>query len=353
MFNTLLKFIGLSGLWILVISCTDEPTNPQIDYSDILKTETNEVIILTYNDLNEKASLLSSRINEFSANKTQAHLDLIRQLWRDARKPWEQAEGFLFGPVDLQGIDPSIDSWPVNVIDLDAVLASNDPLTKDYLDGLEGTLKGFHTLEYLLFGINGNKTIQEFTDRQIEYLTACAHSLQGETNKLFTSWINGPNPYGEILKTAGDSSNQVYLSQKSALQELLDGIITIADEVGNGKINDPFVRNNLTLEESRFSANSKQDFADNIRSIQNIYFGSLNTSFNEQSLAGIVKIKDAALHVKTSDQIQLAITSILSIPGTFTEAISANRAAIQNAQDQVRQLQFILESEIKPLLDKL
>ena len=220
MFNTLLKFIGLSGLWILVISCTDEPTNPQIDYSDILKTETNEVIILTYNDLNEKASLLSSRINEFSANKTQAHLDLIRQLWRDARKPWEQAEGFLFGPVDLQGIDPSIDSWPVNVIDLDAVLASNDPLTKDYLDGLEGTLKGFHTLEYLLFGINGNKTIQEFTDRQIEYLTACAHSLQGETNKLFTSWINGPNPYGEILKTAGDSSNQVYLSQKSALQEL-------------------------------------------------------------------------------------------------------------------------------------
>lgn len=59
-------------------------------------------MIGTYYDLNEKASLLSLRCDEFSSNKTQAHLDLMRQLWRDARKPWEQSEGFLFGPVDIQ-----------------------------------------------------------------------------------------------------------------------------------------------------------------------------------------------------------------------------------------------------------
>lgn len=236
---------------------------------------------------------------------------------------------------------------------MDAVLASSDPLTKEYLDGLEGTLKGFHTLEYLLFGIDGNKSVQEFTDRQIEYLKACAQSLKGETNKLHTAWISGPSPYGTILKTAGEPSNQVYLSQKSALQELLDGIITIADEVGNGKINDPFVTNNITLEESRFSANSKQDFADNIRSIQNIYFGSTDGNYNLNSLSGLIKTKDAALDSKIINQIQEAITAIINIPGTFTEAISANRAAVQNAQDQVRQLQLILESELKPLFDKL
>lgn len=353
MITTQLKYFLSFGIFFSIFSCSDEPVNPQSNYSEILKTETNQVIILTYYDLNEKAGLLSVRCDEFSSNKTQAHLDLMRQLWRDARKPWEQSEGFLFGPVDIQGIDPSIDSWPVNVIDLDAVLASSDPLTKDYLDGLEGTLKGFHTLEYLLFGIDGNKSVQEFTDRQIEYLKACAQSLKGETNKLHTAWISGPSPYGTILKTAGEPSNQVYLSQKSALQELLDGIITIADEVGNGKINDPFVTNNITLEESRFSANSKQDFADNIRSIQNIYFGSTDGNYNLNSLSGIIKTKDAALDSKIINQIQEAITAIINIPGTFTEAISANRAAIQNAQDQVRQLQLILESELKPLFDKL
>ena len=59
------------------------------------------------------------------------------------------------------------------------------------------------------------------------------------------------------------------------------------------------------------------------------------------------------MDAKIINQIQVAITSIINIPGTFTEAISANRAAIQNAQDQVRQLQLILESELKPLFDKL
>lgn len=351
--TTQFKFFFFIGVFVFIASCSDDPVKPQSNHREILDNETNQVIIKTYYDLNEKSTTFSERVDEFSTIKTQEHLDLLRQLWRDARKPWEQAEGFLFGPVDIQGIDPSIDSWPVNVIDLDAVLSSSDPLTKEYIDGLEGTLKGFHTLEYLLFGLDGTKTIVEFTDRQIEYLKACAQSLKGETSKLHAAWLSGPNPYGEVLKTAGEPSNQVYLSQKSALQELVDGIITIADEVGNGKINDPFVRNNLTLEESRFSANSKQDFADNIRSIQNIYFGSIDGTFNVNSLSGLVKTKNGSLDAKISNQIQVAITSILNIPGTFTEAISVNRPAIQNAQDQVRLLQLILESELKPLFDTL
>ena len=58
-----------------------------------------------------------------------------------------------------QGIDPGIDSWPVNVADLDAVLASGSTLTQELSStGSSGTLKGFHTIEYLLFGAGGGKT---------------------------------------------------------------------------------------------------------------------------------------------------------------------------------------------------
>jgi uncharacterized iron-regulated protein len=93
---------------------------------------------------------------------TEANLANVRQAWREARVPWEKSEGFLFGPVDQQGIDPSIDSWPVNETDLDAVLESGQTLTKSYIDGLDGTLKGFHTIEYLLFGTSSNKQLNEF-----------------------------------------------------------------------------------------------------------------------------------------------------------------------------------------------
>ena len=53
--------------------------------------------------------------------------------WVAARVPWEQSEGFLFGPVDTFGYDPAMDSWPVNRTDLDAVLASGQAFTPEYI----------------------------------------------------------------------------------------------------------------------------------------------------------------------------------------------------------------------------
>ncbi len=341
------------GFVLILASCSDDPVKPVVDYKPILQQTTNEVIIKTYFDLDQASLAFLHSVESFISDPTQTRFEELKQAWRTARKPWEQAEGFLFGPVDQQGIDPSIDSWPVNVIDLDAVLNSPDALTKEYIDGLEGTLKGFHTSEYLIFGTNGAKSIQEFTNRQLNFLNAVAQSLHGECNKLYKAWTTGNPPYGDLLRNAGETSNLVYLSQKSALQELLDGMITITDEVGNGKINDPFVQSNLIYEESRFSANSKADFADNIRSVQNIYFGSVNAMYHANSLAQIVLEKNAVLDEKVRNQIQKAIQSIEAIPGTFSEAVFQNRPSIQNAQDQVRLLQTIFESELKPFLESL
>jgi putative iron-regulated protein len=66
-------------------------------------------------------------------------------------------EAWLFGPVEQNNIDPRIDTWPVDFNALDAILANNDELTDTYIDGLEDALKGFHPIEYVLWGKNGNK----------------------------------------------------------------------------------------------------------------------------------------------------------------------------------------------------
>ncbi|MBK8451367.1 MAG: imelysin [Saprospiraceae bacterium] len=332
------------------ISCSKDSIKPAVDYSDVLSNSTNQVIINTYKDLNDKSKLLLIAIDQLKSNTSAGNLELARSAWRNSRIPWEQSEGFLFGPVDQQGIDPSIDSWPVNVVDLDAVMASPDVLNKTYVDALEGTLKGFHTIEYLLFGENGNKQLAEFNTRQFEYLSACTQSLNGSTQQLFDAWRAEGQNFGKNLIEAGKLSS-IYPSQKSALQELVDGMITIADEVANGKINDPFVQSDILKEESRFSANSKADFADNIRSIKNIYLGSLDGSGSITGFYTLLHQSKVSLHQKIVNQIEAAIAAIESIPGTFTTAITLNRPAIQFSQDQVRALQLTLESELKPFID--
>lgn len=341
-------------LMVTFLSCKKKETgDPATTYdaTEILKNVAETVITATYVNLEQSAAQLVNAINVLQQSPSEANLYAAQEAWRVARSPWEQSEGFLFGPVETQGIDPAIDSWPVNTVDLDAVLQSSAVLTKDYIDGLDGTLKGFHTTEYLLFGSNGEKDPTEFTVREFEYLAAASQSLHGSAKQLADSWSESGGNFQLNLIDAGKSGS-IYPSQKSALQELVNGMIGIADEVGNGKINDPFSQENLLFEESRFSNNSKADFADNIRSIQNVYFGSTDGMMG-YGLHEFVKSQNQQLHDKVVKEIADAISKIEEIPGTFGNAVFNNKPSVQAAQDAVRQLQQTLESEVKVLIDSI
>lgn len=334
-------------------SCDNSGTEtPKTDFSSLLQAATNEVIVKTYQSLDDKTALLVASLTALETGQTAPNLESARQAWRDSRKPWEQSEGFLFGPVDSQGIDPAMDSWPVNEIDLDAVLASGDALTKPYIDAQEGTIKGFHTLEYLLFGQNGQKTVANFTPREFEYLRACAESLRGETSKLVNSWLPTGSNFSKNLLKAG-TTESIYPSQKAAVEELVQGIIGIADEVANGKIQDPFVQQNVVLEESRFSANSKADFADNIRSMRNIYFGSTTGSANSGSLNAMISLKNPTLDAEMVSRMEAAIQAIENIPGTFTTAIFDQKPAVEAAQKAVRDLLDTVQGKLLPYIPQL
>ena len=330
-----------------IIDSNDKP-----NYEEILISVTDQVIVPTYESLSQKSTILVNALSALLAIQTQANLIAAQQAWRDARIPWEQSEGFLYGPVETLGIDPSIDSWPVNQADLEAVLNSSDALTKSYIDGQEGTLKGFHTIEYLLFGLNSNKQVNDFTPRQFEYLAACAQSLEGACQKLRLNWTGGTVNFGQTFKAAGKSGNAAYPSQKSALQEILNGLITIADEVANGKINEPFSQQDLLLEESRFSANSKADFADNIRSIHNIYFGNFEGNLSK-GLSEVIKAKNAELDTQVRKQIIDAIEAIELIEGPFTMAIFNAKPSVEHARDEVRNLQDLLQNQVFGVIDGL
>ncbi len=348
--NKLFTISAISAL-LLLSSCSKDPSSTISDYQHELNNIASDVILPTYADLYEKTQALVNTLTILESTPNTANLEAAKQAWRDARTPWEQSEAFLFGPVDQKGLDPSIDSWPVNATDLDAVLSSQQTLTKAYIDGLDGTLKGFHTIEYLLFGNDGNKQVADFTPRQFEYLRACAQSLNGATESLYFSWKPDHDNFIANILNAGKSGS-IYPSQKSALQEIINGLVAIADEVANGKINDPYSQQNLTLEESRFSANSKKDFADNIRSIKNAYIGQYRNS-SGLGISTIISAKNPTLDIKVRQQTDDAIFAIEAIQGTFTSAIFNAPQSVETAREKVRTLQQTLESEVLPIISNL
>ncbi len=333
-----------------LVACSDDDDDgdsAQFDAATTLNDFANTVVLATYTDLDNKAGTLLNSVRALQTSTTQANLGRAQTAWKAARRPWEQSEAFLFGPVDTQGLDPALDSWPVNRVDFNAVLSSSDALTASSIDGLEDTLKGFHTIEYLLFRDGNQRKAANITPRELEYLVATTENLKAKTAQLRLAWDASGENFAAEVANAG-SSSQIYKSQKSAMQEMVNGMIVIADEVANGKISDPFNERDTTLVESQFSFNSITDFQDNIRGIQNVYLGKFTA--DGQGLNNFVASQDAALDSRFQSEIQIAIEAIGVIPDPFRDSISASRSTVQAAIDVVSKVQRTLEQDILSLV---
>lgn len=142
------------------------------DLKPIIINYTDNVVLPTYADLladntalNTAIRTLANTAGEYQAGtKTVADVNLAFKAaalqWVTAREPWETSEAFLFGPVADKGLDPNMDSWPLDVDALKNTLASGkfDNLTwegefdeNDETIAAVQNVRGFHTLEFLLF----------------------------------------------------------------------------------------------------------------------------------------------------------------------------------------------------------
>jgi putative iron-regulated protein len=325
--------------------------NPR-NYAKELTAMVDMVILPTMVDMENKVGSFITQLYTLLALRNQSSLLAARQGWRDARAPWEQSECFCKGPSEILGTDQNIDSWPVNIVDLQQVLTSTDVISMDYVRSLAPGLKGFHTIEYLLFGTDGDRPVQELTEREMQYLIACAQILQEDERKWREGWTVGTENYADILRQAGQPGNNAYPTQRSALQDAALHLQEIADELGNIKISEPLLTQNPDLEESRFSKNSLNDFINNLRGIRSIYQCIFNGTVGD-SMSDIVRENNSALDAKIVLQLEEAIAALEAVPGTFTEQIMENGPEINTAMNKIQLLETTLRTELLPLIDAL
>ena len=236
----------------------------------------DNVVIPTYQQLVLRAETLSKAVDAFVSSPNNETLAVAQLAWKATRTPWEQSEAFAFGPAESLGYDGDLDDWPVNQTDVSAILKSKIALSPKVVENLQTTQKGFHTIEYLLFGLDNDKDVSDFTPRELELVKLLSDAFNQTAKDLTTSWVSGIKgnpPYRQVFVTAGNSQNPAYQTQQAAIEEIVQGIIGCLDEVGNEKIGEPLSTKETLGFESRFSHTSLDDFKNNILSAENAYLG--------------------------------------------------------------------------------
>ena len=324
----------------------DDPAIPPS--SDSVLTDFAAILAKpNYADIRSKAGLLDDAIVALDANPNTTTLSFARDAWRNVRIPWEQAEGYLFGPAEEYDYDPATDSWPVNTTQLDSLLNSNNPLELADIEQLEYTLKGYHPIEYILFGVGGSRTPSELTSRHLKYVKSLSQSLFNATDSLVIHW----NSFAIELTTAGVGSVR-YSTRKAAFLAIVGAMQGICGEVANGKMKDPLDNLDSSGVESQYAHNATIDFKNNIIGIENAYFSRYNNVFG-RSLHDMVNALNSALDNQIQSRITVAIAALDNIDpnygmAIFTQQTQINtaRQAINDLSDQLDQLNNFIEQNI-------
>lgn len=324
----------------------------------VLTNLVNNVIVPTYTDLADDVEDLEKTLNGLTVSTiTQAQIEKACADFKAARQHWERSEAFLGGAASDFSIDPTIDSWPLDRAELLDYFKGG--MTAEIED--ESTILGFHALEFILFRngqnrkvseLQGNDTYKNFESvsgaDELEYAQQVCKLLKERCFQLQVAWEGEKNAervavvkaaglsyqtenglsYGENLTKAGIAgSKSTFPSLKDAIAQVLSddegSCVAICNEVGTAKIANPFTNGDIAYVESPYSYNSITDFQDNIRSIRNVWLGSLDGNAAQGSFHSFfAAVGQTVMNASVEDAFNSAINKIGGMPSPFVKYCS-------------------------------
>lgn len=350
-------------------------------YQEIAETFVNKTVVPTYTKMAQKTVDLVEDLRAYRKAPTQENLNKACEDFIESRGWWERSEAFLFGAANDFGIDPHIDSWPLDLPALQKYLEEATNIKE--LDGedsdivartkLGQELLGFHGVEYILFENGKPRTAGTISEEHLIYAIAVAGDLRNSCWQLLTAWageeyasklnkelvkhiledvelpvlVGGRFSYGENMVKAGQPGS-LYRSWINAMEDIVSGCNGICDEVGTSKIGKAHTGEDASYIESPYSQRSILDFHDNITSVENVYLGGIEGN-RGASLHQYMQTHDKAMDAKVLKAIDNAKNAIKSMKAPFV--LNYTDAGCKTAMDACKALDETL-SELKQELAK-
>ena len=350
----------------------------------------NNVIFPIYTSLASQTSTLFDQLVDAKAKfragtLSQGDIDKICTTFIAARSAWECSESFLYGAATDFGIDPHIDTWPLDRTALAKALSSKEII--DDLDDLDdGGIDnaralvgeqqlGFHGIEFIIFRNGNNRTLaalkgieddEAFAGRNISgeqeliFAAAVAGDLRDKCFQLEVSWMGdkAPKPHIDRVEecefpttvAGGDSSygenllnttkaGSTYSTWRSAMSTILvGGCSNICAEVAGQKIGQAYLGTDPDYIESPYSQRSYFDFFDNISSIQYSLYGQQSTTAHANSIMAYLEKYNPTMAADLKAKLEAALSALNTAKAGTPFVVDSHSANAKAAMDAINTL---------------
>ena len=350
----------------------------------------NNVIFPIYKSLASQTSTLFDQLvdakSKFRAGTlTQGDIDKLCTTFIAARSAWEQSESFLYGAATDFGIDPHIDTWPLDRTALAKALSSAE-IIEDLDDLDEGAIDnaralvgeqqlGFHGIEFIIFRDGKNRSLaalkgieddEAFAGRNITgeqelvFAAAVAGDLRDKCFQLEVSWLGdqaskahqerveecefpttvagGESSYGENLLNATKAGSTMSTWRGVMSTILVAGCSNICAEVAGQKIGQAYLGTDPDYIESPYSQRSYYDFFDNISSIQYSLYGNQGTTANANSIMAYLQKYNTTMAADLKAKLDAALAALSTAKAGTPFVVESHSANAKAAMDAINAL---------------
>ena len=299
----------------LITGCGDNT-----DQNDVSSAMVDSVVLPSYSRLSNASQDLNQALQNLVNNPTQSTFDKAKISWRSARKTWEVTETWAYGPAETLDFDPNLDDWPVSTNELAATLDSKSNFTAKTLQNLDTTSRGFHGIEYVLFGRNNN-LVEDLSSNELAYLKSAGEDLENNADGLLDAW-SGSEGFGSTVVKA---------DPRSAIADILAGMEGCLAEVADGKLGGAFDTNDSGELESTFSGNTGTDIVFNIKGVK--------TAWEKSKLKEYASSKNNELSSTLSNQIDESLKLANKLPAALNDQLTN-----ESTKETVDKLRTVLTS---------
>jgi len=209
-------FILITTSVLLFSGCSSDPTDqlsPTTDGFDrksMLENITDNIIIPSYNNLNDKILDLQTSADNFSQNTTNENLTDLRSKWLGAYKAWQHVEMFNIGKSEEIFYTLKMNTYPSDASRIEANIESNSYDLVNQANNHDA--QGLPALDYMLYGLNGDsllvldKYLSSQGNKYMNYLDTLVKSMTQNTHLIIEYWNNNRNTFVSSYENTATSS---------------------------------------------------------------------------------------------------------------------------------------------------
>ncbi|AFY28068.1 imelysin family protein [Cyanobium gracile] len=322
-------------LGLALSACGPRPGTAAPTERAVAQSFVERVVLPNYTQLVAQTAALQEAIQRLSENPSDAQLAATRQAWLAARRTWETSESWAFDPAETNGFDGAMDDWPVNGKDL-ATALGRQRFGSDTFAALSETAKGFHGIEWVLYGgrTGSPPTAAQLTPGERAYLRLAADDLHRQAAGLLASW-SGPEGFGARFSRPGEAG--------AAVQEMLQGVIGLLQEGGDEKLGQPLKTRDPRTLESADSGNTQADLVANVEGARRVLMAT--------GLVELIGSRDPDLARQIDRESAAAVAMAKGLPDPLNGALSdpTARQAMEALISQLHSTAKLVERSV-PLL---